>query len=523
MVRGPLSEYNARRDFRRTGEPRGTKGRGGGRRFIVQKHAATRLHFDLRLEVDGVLKSWAVTRGPSLDPRDKRLAVRTEDHPMSYVDFEGTIPTGQYGGGTVLLWDRGTWHPVEGKTAADLDEGHLHFVLDGERMRGEWLLVRMKPKPGEKRENWLLRKVADGEAGGSDDLVTRELTSVSTGRTMAAIAAGLAATRRTPAPTRRARAKLPRFRKPQLATLVDHVPDGSDWIHEIKYDGYRCLLAVSGDRAVVHTRSGLDWTARFPAVAAAAVALRLPPALIDGEIVQLDRDGNPDFSALQDAIKHGAPDVTLFAFDLLELDGEDLTKRSTTERKQRLKALLPPHDATIRIADHIVGAGPALLEALCKAGQEGIISKRADAPYRGRRTTNWLKIKCTRREEFVIIGWRESTKRGRPFSSLLLAQQAGDELVYRGRVGTGFSQETLDDLATVFRRLTRKTPPAEVPRSEARDAHWITPSLVAEIGHAELTADGILRHASFLGLRSDTPAHEVHQERAQATPGGGIT
>lgn len=285
-----LDDYNRKRDFKRTREPAGRLGKGGGHRFIVQKHDATRLHYDFRLEMDGVLKSWAVTRGPSLDPAEKRLAVRTEDHPISYAEFEGTIPEGEYGGGTVMLWDRGSWAPIEGKSEKDIDKGHLHFILDGERMKGEWLLVRMKGRPGEKRENWLLRKIDDDAAGGSDDLVARALTSVKTGRTMAEIAAdkkgeaslkgkrGKAfdaimaeADRHTAKVNRRPRqpgTKLPAFRKPQLATLVDHVPAGSQWIHEIKFDGYRALIAAAGRKVKIFTRSGLDWTEKFAPVAA---------------------------------------------------------------------------------------------------------------------------------------------------------------------------------------------------------------------------------------------------------------
>lgn len=534
-----LQDYNRKRDFKRTREPAGKVDKSGKHRFIVQKHDATRLHYDFRLEMDGVLKSWAVTRGPSLDPDDKRLAVRTEDHPVSYAEFEGSIPEGEYGGGTVMLWDKGVWAPIAGKSEKDLAKGHLHFTLDGERMKGEWLLVRIKGKPGEKRENWLLRKIDDGEAGGSDDLVAHELTSVKTGRTMAEIAADKAgeaslkgkrgkafdaimakAERHNRAEARprtkpaAKRGRPPAFAKPQLATLVDHVPGGSQWIHEIKFDGYRALIAAAGDKVKVFTRTGLDWTDKFAPIAEAVAALDLPPCLIDGEIVTLDGDGNPSFSALQKAIKQEGGDFVLFAFDLLSLDGKDLTKLGTVERKARLAALLPGDDPAIRVADHVVGAGEKLFDAMCKAGQEGIISKKADAPYRGARTSNWLKVKCTRRQEFVIIGWIGSQAAGRRFRSLLLAQHKDGELVYAGKVGTGFDQDAMEMLAKRFASRARKTPPAEVPRSEARGAHWITPDLVAEIAFAEFTGEGVLRHASFLGLRSDKKAGEVKREEA---------
>nr|WP_047166539.1 DNA ligase D [Sphingomonas sp. Y57] len=538
-----LDEYNRKRDFARTREPAGRLEKGSRHRFIVQKHDATRLHYDFRLEMDGVLKSWAVTRGPSLDPDDKRLAVRTEDHPVSYAGFEGTIPEGEYGGGTVMLWDEGSWAPVEGKSARDLDKGHLHFTLDGQRMKGEWLLVRIKGRPGEKRENWLLRKIDDAEAGGSDDLVAHALTSVKTGRTMAQIAADKAgesslkgkrgkafdaimarseahnvqvarrsAKRRGKAGSASAISQPPAFRKPQLATLVDHVPTGGQWIHEIKFDGYRALIAVAGNRVKIFTRSGLDWTDRFAPLAEAVAALGLPPALIDGEIVSPGADGNPSFSSLQKAIKGEGGSFELFAFDLLSLDGDDLTGLGTVERKARLAGLLPRTHPTIHYADHVVGAGEKLFDAMCRAGQEGIISKRADGRYRSGRTTNWLKVKCTRRQEFVIIGWSRSDSVGRPFRALLLAQQGEDGLVYAGKVGTGFDRETMEMLAAKFAARARRTSPAEVPRAEARGASWIRPDLVAEIGFAEFTHEGILRQASFIGLRSDKKAAEVRPE-----------
>ena len=542
----PLADYNLKRDFQKTREPAGTVGKGSGNRFIVQKHAATRLHYDFRLELDGVLKSWAVTKGPSLNPDDKRLAVRTEDHPLSYAGFEGSIPKEEYGGGTVMLWDKGSWAPVKGKSAADLEKGHLHFILDGERMKGEWLLVRMRKKPGEKRENWLLRKIDDGFAGGSDDLVSGVLTSVETGRSMAEIAAqeggeislqgkkgeAFDKAMQKAAHNKEQHAKsgghnskptkhsLPKFRKPQLATLVDQVPAGNEWLHEIKYDGYRCLLAVTADKARIYTRSGKDWTDKFRGIAEAATNLISGSALIDGEIVALDGKGNPDFSNLQKALKEGTGKLTLFAFDLLERNGEDLTALTNVERKERLNAVLADGNSSILFADHLIGAGEKLLDAMCKAGQEGIISKRADAPYRGRRSKSWLKIKCTRRQEFVVIGWRRSDKKARPFASLLLAQNEGDRLVYKGRVGTGFTEDVMEELAGKMSRLARKTPPAEVPKAEGRDAHWITPKLVAEIAFAEFTGDGRVRHGSFLGLREDKDARKVAPESPESSTSG---
>ncbi|QGN55940.1 DNA ligase D [Novosphingobium sp. Gsoil 351] len=560
----PLAAYNAKRDFKLTAEPAGKReasatGKAGSTSgpglFIVQKHDATRLHWDFRIEVDGVLKSWAVTRGPSLDPEDKRLAVRTEDHPMAYAEFEGTIPKGEYGGGTVMLWDRGTWAPIAGKSAKDIDKGHLHFTLAGERMNGEWIMIRLRPRPGEKRENWLLRKIADEFAEVGDVLVERSLTSVLTKRTMAEIAADQAgehslkgqkgkaftaimadaaqhnATVAKPAakprkakPRKATAAKLPAFRPPQLATLVDAVPAGNSWFHEIKFDGYRALVAVKGGEVRVHTRNGLDWTDKFAPLAKAIAALDLPPALIDGEIVSYDTDGNPDFSSLQAVLKRGhgaqtdATPLAFHAFDLLELDGADLTTLTNIERKERLEALLAAAAPPIHVADHVIGAGEKLLRTMCDAGQEGIISKRIDGKYAGKRSRDWLKVKCTRRQEFVIVGWKKSSAKGRPFSSLVLAQHEGKTLVYKGNVGTGFTGDTLGDLAARMDKLEAADAPLNVPRAARRGVTWLKPELVAEIAFAEFTADGSVRHGSFLGLRGDKPARDVSPETPVTVP-----
>jgi len=522
----PLERYNAKRDFTRTAEPAGKTASGAGNVFMVQKHDATRLHWDLRLEADGVLKSWAVTRGPSLNPDDKRLAVRTEDHPLSYATFEGTIPAKEYGGGTVMLWDRGTWAPIAGKSAKDIDAGHLHFILEGERMKGEWMLIRLKPRGGERGENWLLRKVGDEYVGGSDDLVEREVTSVATGRTMDEIAGGVTGkkakggktSRNSPAKSSTRAGRMPAFHAPQLATLVDSVPSGSEWFHEVKYDGYRAQIAIAGGKAKVYTRSGLDWSEKFPEIVQAAAALDIGSALIDGEVCALDAEGRPDFSTLRTAIKDkGSTGLTLFAFDLLGLDGIDLTGRSTIERKTKLAALLPPEGA-IRYAEHIVGAGEKLFETMCREGYEGIVSKRADAAYAGKRTQAWLKVKCTKRQEFVIIGWTASDARTRGFRSLLLAVHEDGELRYAGKVGTGFDAELLTDLRTRMDKIPAAKPAVEVPRAAARGVHWIKPQLVAEIAFAEFTADNVVRHASFIGLREDKPAAQVKVEKAAPMP-----
>jgi bifunctional non-homologous end joining protein LigD len=538
-TRDPLARYNAKRDFTKTAEPAGTVAEASGNSFIVQKHDATRLHWDLRLELDGVLKSWAVTRGPSLDPDDKRLAVRTEDHPLSYATFEGTIPKGEYGGGTVMLWDRGTWAPIPGKSAKDLEKGHLHFILDGERMKGEWLLIRLKPRPKERTENWLLRKIGDDYAGGSGDLVDRCLTSVKTGRTMEEIAAGVEvkaqpSPRRRPGPSptkkkgldpglRRGDDKVT-FTPPQLCTLVDSVPTGSAWLHEVKYDGYRLLLAVGGGRAKAFTRTGLDWSDKFPNLVKAAAALDIGSALIDGEAVALDQSGKPSFSALQDALKRGDTKLTFFAFDLLSLEGEDLTRLPNLERKELLRTIVP-QDGPILFAEHVIGEGEKLFQTMCREGYEGVVSKRADAPYLGKRTQNWLKIKCIQRQEFVIVGWTPSTARGRGFRSLLLGLHENGKLRYAGKVGTGFDARLIQEISGKLEGLTVEKPPVEAPRAAVRGAKWVKPQLVAEVAFTEFTADNVVRHGSFIGLREDKKAKEVKPEtpsKAPAAPDFGI-
>ena len=542
----PLALYNAKRNFTKTAEPAGTLAPGNGNSFMVQKHDATRLHWDFRLEIDGVLKSWAVTRGPSLDPAEKRLAVRTEDHPISYATFEGTIPASEYGGGTVMLWDRGTWSPIKGKSAKDLDKGHLHFVLDGERMKGEWLLIRLKPRAKEKRENWLLRKIDDAAAGGTDTLVDEALTSISTGRTMIEIEEGKSSPARGGGPatlvegagrkstasrkgvadgkphstTAKGRGGPPPragedFQDLQLCTLVDAVPTGSAWLHEVKYDGYRALVSIANGKAKVFTRTGLDWTDKFAAIAAAAAKLPVKSALIDGEIVAF-KNGHPDFSTLKDAISAGG-DMTLFAFDLLALDGEDLTGLSNLDRKARLQPLIPENEDRLRYSDHVIGAGEQLFDTMCREGLEGIVSKRADAPYAGKRTKAWLKVKCTHRQEFVIVGWLPSDKK-RGFKSLLLGVRDGKGYRYAGKVGTGFDQALMDEIGDKLDALDRKTPTVDAPKAAVRGAKWVTPKLVAEVAFAEVTPDGVLRHSSFIGLREDKAAKDVVAETPAPLP-----
>jgi bifunctional non-homologous end joining protein LigD len=518
-----IQTYNRKRDFSKTKEPRGRKLKGRGDSFVVQKHEASRLHWDFRLELDGVLKSWAVPKGPSLDPDEKRLAMRTEDHPLDYGTFEGTIPKGEYGGGTVMLWDKGRWIPDPRKDPSKtIEEGHLHFTLEGERMKGEWVLFRLNPRPGEKGQPWMLKKVTDqyADADDGDALVDDCVTSVTTGRTMAEIAAGEDVWRSNRGgqkggrATKKAGKAPPPFQEPQLATLVDEVPPGDGWIHEYKYDGYRLLLAVGDGVATAWTRNGKDWSDKFKALVKAAA--KLPAGcLLDGEAVAIDDEGRPSFQLLQSTLKEqrGA-NLVFYAFDLLVDRGKDIKKLPNIERKQRLGELLEGVPPPMMYSDHIIGRGDELFDAMCKSGGEGIISKKADAPYKGTRTRNWLKIKCIQRQEFVIIGWSESDKRI-GFRSLLLGFNEGGKLRYAGKVGTGFNADLIDELMERMRPLETAKASVEVPRPERKGAHWIQPKLVAEIAFTEMTDDGVLRHPSFMGLREDKPAKDVVREVPQ--------
>jgi bifunctional non-homologous end joining protein LigD len=537
-----LSEYRAKRDFSRTAEPddAGLPRQGEGLAFVVQKHDATRLHYDFRLEWEGVLKSWAVTRGPSYDPAEKRLAVRTEDHPLAYGAFEGTIPEKEYGGGTVMLWDRGTWEPV-GDFAKGLQEGKLVFRLDGERLKGEWTLVRMKPRAKEKRENWLMIKHREeGFVPPRGDVLTKYTRSVGTDRTMTQIAkggrslaksdltakrppGGLTGRAAKPGSERSARAKttrsraLPRWREPQLATLVRDAPEGGDWIAEMKYDGYRALIAVADGTARIFTRSGLDWTDKFPGIAAASAGLDVGSALIDGEIVAFDRTGKTDFSTLQKTIKAGGKDLSCFAFDLLELDGEDLTALPLLQRKEKLAAIIAAAGEPLLYSTHVTGRSDEVFRQICAAGHEGIIAKRADQPYRSGRGRGWLKVKCTRRQEFVVGGYAPSDKRGRTVRSLLIGVMDKGKLAYKGRVGA-FEGDTLAEVEALVAARSRKTTPfADVPPAMARGAVWLTPDIVVEVDMAEFTSEGVVRHGVVKGIRGDKAAADVVLEVPKET------
>ena len=527
MLRDRLERYRAKRDFRESPEPAGARKRAArGRRYLIQKHAARREHYDFRLEHKGALLSWAIPKGPSLDPRDKRLAVHVEDHPLEYGDFEGTIPKGQYGGGTVMLWDRGSWEPRENADAG-LQAGMLKFTLHGERLKGNWALIRLRGRGKQDRgkDNWLLIKEKDDQVRTEGPPLTeRETTSVVSGREMEEIAEGRDVWRsrardekQKPKRGRKSGAlKLPAFVSPQLATLVDAPPSERDWLHEIKYDGYRALASLAGGEVVIRTRNGLDWTDRFRSLVEPLSKLPCDSALLDGEIAVADDKGHTDFGALQDALFEGRANFGYYIFDLLHLDGKDLRKRPLIERKRLLEKLLAkgPKQGRLIYSSHVAGKGEQVYQHACDLKLEGIISKRAGDPYRSGRTRSWLKIKCGMAQEFVIIGWQPSDKPRRPFSSILLAVREEGELRYCGRVGTGYSDTRLDELAALFKKYARDDAPVDgVPREFARHARWVEPVLVAEVAFRGWTKDGIVRQGSFKGLRADKPARAIVRER----------
>ncbi|MEP9379558.1 DNA ligase D [Aquabacter sp. CN5-332] len=541
-----LERYNAKRDFTRTREPRGEADRStGGDSYVIQKHDATRLHYDLRLELNGVLLSWAVTRGPSLVPGEKRLAVHVEDHPLAYGGFEGTIPKGEYGGGTVIVWDRGTWTPI-GDPKKGLSKGHLEFTLHGEKLTGRWHLVRLKGKPGEKRENWLLIKGEDAAARAEDepDILEERPESVKTGRLIADVEHeapgwssktgpikrnGKAAPKERPAKRAKAgpaidpskikgakKAPLPDFVPPILATRMQAAPEGAQWLHEIKFDGYRLQPRIEDGRVQLITRGGLDWTSRFgTAVSDALQALPLETSLMDGELVVEDGTGASNFSTLQADLSEGRKDrFVLYLFDLLYLDGYDLRASPLIARKEALAALLAGASGLLRLSVHFEENGALVQQHACRLGLEGVVSKRRESPYRSGRAKDWVKSRCNERQEMVIAGYVPSSTGRDAIGSLVLGYYEDGAFTHAGRVGTGFSRKTAHDLMQMLQPLRRKTSPfkARLSAEAARDAVFVEPKLVAEVEFRGWTADDNLRHTSFRGLREDKDPREVVRE-----------
>src|SRR6185437_9379747 len=563
-----LDRYRAMRDFAMTAEPSGAEPGGRLKKenalpFVIQKHAATRLHYDFRLGWRGVLKSWAVAKGPSYFPGDKRLAIEVEDHPMSYGGFEGTIPKGQYGGGTVMVWDEGTWEP-HGDADEGFRTGRLKFALHGKKLQGNWTLVRMGGRSAqESKLNWLLIKEHDEyERGAEDEPITEEAPdSAITGRTLDEIAKAedhvwqsnkLAAAgpnrsrltlRRKPAGERKSandesagnataaldrsqilndapREAMPKFLKPQLASQAKEPPKGDDWLHELKLDGYRIQAHIAekksgGRKATLYSRNGLDWTHRMPDIAQALERLPAKAAVLDGEVVVLDEKGGTSFAELQAAFEDGKQvQMTYFVFDLLHLDGRNLRGRPLERRKQILEGLAgEAEDHAIRYSDHLRGEGGAMFKKACELGAEGAVSKRSAGKYCSGRSKDWLKSKCVRQQEFVIAGFTLPSDRGPGIGALLLGYYRDGKLIYAGRTGTGFTEAARKHLRKTLEKLrVEKTAFAEVPREAQRDGIWVRPKLVAEVNFASWTGDGLVRQASFQGIREYKGAKEVVRE-----------
>ena len=602
-VEKQLARYRSMRDFHVTAEPAGKAPKkskaASALPFVIQKHAASHLHYDFRLGWNGVLKSWAVAKGPSLNPKDRRLAVQVEDHPMEYGGFEGIIPQGQYGGGTVMVWDQGTWQPQSGfeDVTAALRDGELKFELDGTKLKGKWVLVRMASKPGSKwgsssKPNWLLIKEHDSfERGPGDAAITDEQpNSAVTGRSLEQIAAqedhvwnsketakpGQAWYRQSPKSSKLTRSKLKAEQKPAAATIAKSIattlaklpketqpdfippqlaleatapPSGGDWLHELKLDGYRIQARKSGAKVALLTRKGLDWTHRMTAVAAAVAQLATQSVTLDGEVVVLGADGNSSFADLQASFQNDAKHpLTYFVFDLLHLNGRNTRNLPLRERKRLLSDLLTgawkgtgfspsvemrnkqgasAPEEVLRLSEDIAGDGAAIFRHACELNAEGIVSKRADAPYRGTRNSDWLKSKCLREQEFVIGGYTLSTEGKDRIGSLLLGyyetakhgKKAHKQLIYAGRTGTGFTQRLKRDLLTLLSKLERQSPAFEsVPPDARRGAVWVKPRRVAQVRFATWTADGLVRQAAFLGLRDDKPPAEVVREEPTVAP-----
>jgi bifunctional non-homologous end joining protein LigD len=541
-----LAKYRSKRDFKKTAEPTGAqKIKPGSNSYLIQKHDARRLHYDFRLEMDGVLKSWAVTRGPSLNPEDKRLAVHVEDHPLDYGTFEGTIPHGEYGGGTVMLWDQGSWSPI-GDAQRSYKKGNLTFELHGKRLKGRWHLVRMRGKRGgdEKRENWLLIKGNDQYANADfgDAALEKFQKSVVSKRSMQSIAIGKgkvwksnkAMNKPAEKPVKKPAAKQkparkpkktrllapPDFIPPQLATLVSSPPSGDAWVHEIKFDGYRLLARIEDGDVTLTTRANNDWTAKFKELAALLAKLGVHNALIDGEVVHSSGTGAMSFHALQNALSTGKKnDLHYYAFDLLFLNGEDMRSRPLLERKAALKRILSKAPKHIHYSDHFAEPGAKVLNHACHIALEGIVSKRADAAYHSGRDELWLKSKCIKEQEVVIGGFTMQPKHPNFLGALLMGYYEKGDFIFAGKVGTGFTNQEGRDLLKKLKKIEQKQSPFKtVPSASRRGALFVKPQLVAHVNFSEWTPDGHMRHPSFQGQREDKPAREVVREKPKAPP-----
>lgn len=517
----PLEKYHRKRDFVVTAEPKGAQSRRtGALSFVVQKHAARRLHYDFRLELDGTLKSWAVPKGPSLDPADKRMAVQVEDHPLDYGSFEGVIPPGQYGAGTVIVWDRGTWAPI-GDPHAGYRDGKLKFALEGEKLHGQWTLVRMRGRQDQdaNKPAWLLIKERDGEAraASSLDIVEALPDSVLSGRQKHGAAAGNAGM-----PPAAKAAGLPLMLAPQLATLADKAPpDNGAWLYEVKFDGYRLLARIDGKAVRLFTRNGRDWTARLPGLAKAVDALGLRSGWLDGEIVITDEHGRTDFQALQNAFENAKVDAVRYVvFDLPYCNGFDLRKAPLSARRDLLRRMLTDKPSEpLRFSESFEASASELLAAAHKLGLEGIIGKRADAPYVCARSRSWIKLKCTQRQEFVVVGYTDPTGSRQGIGALLLGvHDERGQLRYAGKVGTGFDADTLSSLQRKLDAVRQDASPLQAGAAGKpagrMPSHWVKPKLVAEVSFGNWTQEGRVRHAVFHGLRADKSPTAILVERA---------
>ncbi|NWD42602.1 DNA ligase D [Pseudomonas yamanorum] len=516
----PLSEYNAKRDFDVTAEPAGSAPRGRSwaqaLTFVIQKHDARNLHYDFRLELDGVLKSWAVPKGPSLDPSQKRLAVHVEDHPLGYGSFEGSIPAGQYGAGDVIVWDRGVWQPHDDPRKA-YAAGKLKFTLIGEKLAGDWTLVRTRLKGSGDKEQWLLIKENDQQARplADYDVVQAEPKSVLSDATVGRPKKPAAAKK----PTRKSSTALPDQLTPQLATLVDRAPDG-DWVYEIKFDGYRILTRIRDGEVRLFTRNGHDWTDRLPRQVKALEALKLKDSWLDGEVVSLNADGLPDFQALQNAFDIGRSlDIVYYLFDAPFLEGRDQREVAVEERRAALKSVLTrSRSKLLRFSESFAANQRDIFESACDLALEGVIGKRAGSLYVSKRSPDWIKLKCRLRQEFIIVGFTRPQGSRSGFGALLLAVNDDTGLVYAGRVGTGFDQAALKKISEQLKALERDVSPLAKPltSAQARGVHWVEPQLVSEVQFAEWTREGVVRQAAFVGLRTDKPAEQIVHEQPRA-------